>query len=117
MSQTNPDGQPNLLERFPNMRPLKSPPSLMTINGIGLRLCGQRDWDESTRAYVKTLCFSFLYIPLVSLGAYRVVDAENGGWYFLGKEPLSKFARGWNWAMALMVSILTAGIGVNSYTS
>ena len=117
MSQSNQDGQPSLLERFPNMRPLKRTPSLMTINGIGVRLYGQRDWDESTRAHVKTLCFTILYIPLLALGAYRVVEAENGGWYFLGKEPLSRFARTWNWAMALVVSILMAAIGVNSYTS
>jgi len=42
------------------------------------------------------------------VGAYRVVDSREGGWYFLGKEPLSSFAKLWN---GLVVSLLLAGAG------
>src|SRR5437660_963105 len=84
-----------LYERFPDMQPISSPPSLTTINGIGLMLYGHRDFDEATRTYVKTLWFTLLFIPIFPAGAYRVADAPNGGWFFLGKVPTSGTARAW----------------------
>jgi len=38
----------DLKEKFPNMTPIKSAPSLSTINGIGFRLYGSRDADAYT---------------------------------------------------------------------
>ncbi len=91
----------NLDERFPDMRPIGRPPSLFTINGVGTGMYGSRDYDDLTRTYVKTLCICFLFVPLIPLFAYRVADAPRG-WYFLGKVPLSPFARAWNYLLLLL---------------
>ena len=79
----------SLAEKFPEMRPISAAPSLSTVNGIGMTLVGRRDYDDETRTYVKTHCFSILFIPILAAGAYRVLDTGQGGWYFLGKVPLS----------------------------
>jgi tetratricopeptide (TPR) repeat protein len=98
----------NLEERFPDLQPLRSAPSLMTINGIGLSMYGSRDYDEDTRTYVKTRCFCVVFVPLLAVDAYRVANAQKG-WYFLGKVPLSQFAKVWN---CLLPLVLLAGAGV-----
>src|SRR5206468_718041 len=67
-----------LFERFPEMRPVSKPPSLFTINGVGTTVYGARDFDEESGTYVKTLCFTFVFLPIFCLGAYRVADAQNG---------------------------------------
>src|SRR5947199_280923 len=81
------------------MRPIRSAPALGSVNGIGLLAYGARDYDEETRTYVKTQCFCVLFVPVLAIGAYRVADAEGGGWYFLGKVPLSTLARLWNFLL------------------
>src|SRR5262245_29593490 len=78
-----------LNERFPEMEPISGPPTLSTINGIGSMVYGQRDFDAETGTYVKTQCFCLLFIPIMALKAFRVADAPGGGWYFLGRVPLS----------------------------
>src|SRR5262245_63121543 len=107
-SPSAPNSEPkiNLLERFPRMRPVKRAPSLMTGNGIGVGMYGRREEDTETGAYIKTQCICFFFIPLFSLGAYRVVNSREGGWYFLGKESLSTFAKAWN---GLVLCLLLAG--------
>lgn len=105
-----------LRHKFPDLRPVKKPPPLTTINGIGLSMYGRRDADEETGTYVKTHCVCLVFIPILALGAYRVADADRG-WYFIGKEKLSGFARGWNIAI-LCLAILGGGwVAQNSYTS
>ena len=52
----------DLEQKFPDMRPLRSAPGLGTINGIGLAMCGARDRDDQTSTYVKTRCFTVLFI-------------------------------------------------------
>jgi hypothetical protein len=107
----------NLNERFPKMRPVKRTPTLVTINGFGASVYGRRDEDPETGAYVKTHCFCALFIPLIALGAYRVVDGPDRSWYFLGKEPLSIFAKLWNGFVLSLVLVGTGGIAWNSYVS
>ena len=91
-----------LEQRFPKLRPIRSAPPLSTVNGIGCMLIGARDHDPETATYVKTHCFCVVFIPLLSLGAYRVADAPQG-WYFLGREPLSGLARAWNWTVLFLI--------------
>jgi len=100
------DQQPSskLTEMFPNIRPISSPPALFTVNGCGLSIYGRRDDDPATGAYVKTWCLTFVFVPILALGAYRVLAAPGGGWYFLGKEPLSLLAKAWNGAIALTLA-------------
>lgn len=89
--------------RFPNLRPIKVQPGMVTINGIGTKLYGRRDFDAETGSYISTLSFTFLFIPLFFLRAYRVTEEPPVGtiiksraWYFIGSEPLSKLALVWN---------------------
>lgn len=103
-----------LRQLFPKMKPVKSAPSMFTINGVGLSVYGKRDVHPPTGSYVKTHCICLLFIPIIALGAYRVIEADEGGWYFLGKEPLSGFARGWNY---LLFGGLAAMFAIGSFQS
>jgi len=104
----------DLNEKFPDLKPIEHPPSLMTLNGFGLAIYGARDKDEETSTFVKTHCVTLLFFPIIALGAYRVALAGNGGWYFIGREPLSVFAKAWN---ALMVLTLIGGFGFFSWNA
>lgn len=99
----------DLETKFPDLRPISKPPSLFTVNGCGLVLYGNRDLDPETGTYIKSQCLALIFVPLFAIGAYRVADAEEGGWYFIGKEPLSGFARMMN---AVMVASIIGAIGI-----
>ena len=86
----------DLSKKFPKMRPVKSVPELFRINGCGVAIYGRRDYDAETFTYVATQCICLLFIPVFPIRAYRVADAPEGGWYFIGKEPLSGVAKGWS---------------------
>lgn len=105
----------NWRDRFPNLRPIGGPPSLFTLNGIGTTIYGSRDNDRETGTYVTTLCLTVLFVPLFCLSAYRVANAPNGGWYFLGKEPLSTFAKIWNMLVVLSIVGVFASIAGAQY--
>ena len=83
--------QVDLNAKFPSMTPIKKAPPLFLLNGCGLGMYGRRDFDKETQTYIATWCFALL-IPIFALRAYRVAKAEQG-WYFIGREPLSPFAR------------------------
>jgi tetratricopeptide (TPR) repeat protein len=85
----------DLETRFPQMRPVTGLPSLWSINGVGLRLCGHRDEDAETGTYVRTQCFCVLWIPLLALRAFRMANIEHG-LLLVGREPLTVFAKTWN---------------------
>src|SRR6266511_3307271 len=99
----------SLEERFPDLKPISSAPSLWMVNGFGTTVYGSRDYDPDTGTYVKTRCITGLFIPFCCTSAYRVADAPNGGWYFLGKVPLSGLARSWN---VFVVLLIVGGIGL-----
>src|SRR5262245_4579357 len=107
----------NLSERFPELRPITRVPSLSTVNGIGTALHGSRDHDEETGTYVKTHWFTFLFVPVVPLGAYRVADAPGGGWYFLGRVPLARGLRLWNLVLVLGMLVGGGAWAWHAYTS
>ena len=105
----NDTGIPDSLRaRFPELRPVKKAPTLVRINGIGMGMYGRRDFDRETGTYIKTHCVCLLFAPILAVGAYRVADAEKG-WYFIGKERLSSFAKSCNFGVMLL-SLLFAGI-------
>jgi len=106
-----------LAERFPDLTRTKRPPSLGSINGVGTTLYGRRDYDPETHSYVATHYFVLVFIPLVALGAYRVVDAPGGGFYCLGRVPLSNLARSWNKLLLSLLVLVGLGIGWAVYTS
>lgn len=116
MADDNSSQHEELLQRFPNLTPIKGTPTLFTMNGFGVSVYGKRDYDEQTNTYVKTHCLCFIFIPVLALGAYRVADAERG-WYFIGKEPLSGFARTWNKIVAVLAILLVSNIAWSIHTS
>jgi hypothetical protein len=104
-------------KRFPKMSPMNGVPSLSTINGCGLSLYGGRDHDPITGTYVKTHVFVMVFIPIFFLKAFRVADAESGGWYFIGREPLSGFARGWNKLLFITLFAVIGGSMWNAHNN
>lgn len=105
-----------LRRRFPQMRPIKSSPTMFTYNGIGTALYGGRDADHETGTYVKTLCATVIFVPVFALGSYRVAKADGGGWYFLGKEPLAVMAKWWNILVVLAIALAVGGVMYAGYT-
>lgn len=117
MRDDDPKIPDNLRMKFPHLRPIKGVPSLITMNGFGVGLYGKRDFDQETETYIKTRCVCALFIPLFAIDAYRVADAGNRTWYFLGKESLSTFARSWNTAIGCLVAFAALAVGWDIHTS
>jgi cellulose synthase operon protein C len=55
-----------------------------------------------------------LYIPLIPIGAYRVVD-QDGGYLVLAREQLSRFAKLARLAVVAVAVLAIGGFAVNSY--
>ncbi len=91
--------------KYPEMRPVRSRPTLLTVHGIGAGLYNRRDHDPATGTFVKTHCLSILFVPVLALGAYRIA-VTSGGWSLIGKVPLSRFARWWNVLFPLGIAAL-----------
>ncbi len=105
-----------LEQRYPEMAPIDRTPTLFTINTFGLSLYGNRDFDVESGTHVKTHFVVALMIPIIALGAYRVVDDPYGsGWFFVGKHPLSKMAKFWNLLVLFLVCGLLGGVAVDAY--
>ncbi|MEZ4409594.1 MAG: hypothetical protein R3A52_24450 [Polyangiales bacterium] len=73
-------------------RPVKSAPSLFTMNGVGTMLYGSRDARDDG-SYIATRFFTLLFVPLIPIDAWRVRDAGHQRYYFLAREPLSRLTR------------------------
>src|SRR5262249_46278145 len=69
-----------------------------------------------TGTYVKTHWFTFFFIPVFALGAYRVANAPSGGWYFIGREPLSGGAKAWNLCLVCLLFVGGGLIWWNAHT-
>jgi len=88
------------------LMPVKSAPSLSTINGMGTTLYGHSNYDERTNSYLATLYFVLLWIPLFPLGRYRVRYVPPRSYSFLGRVPLRK---GDKWHIAI-TPLVIAGL-------
>ncbi|MCA9608545.1 MAG: SEL1-like repeat protein [Myxococcales bacterium] len=88
-----------------------SAPALFRINGFGFGLYGERD-RRPDGSYIATYALSALWVPVLAIGAYRVVSQGNR-YGFLAKERLSTFAKGWNFAVlgAIVLAIGWGAIG------
>lgn len=71
-------------------KPLKEAPSLSTLNGFGVKLYGRSDYDAGSGSYSTTHYIVALFVPILPIGRYRVIDAGGGSYRFLGKLPLRK---------------------------
>ena len=95
---------------FENMKQVNRPPVMQTINGVGATVYGRRDFDQETQTYVKTHVLCLVFFPILAIGAYRVRDCETGGWYFIGKVPLSGLAKGYNYLILALILAFTANV-------
>ncbi|HEX4613774.1 MAG TPA: hypothetical protein VH092_36675, partial [Urbifossiella sp.] len=96
--------------RFPDLTPGKRPSALGSVNGFGTSLIGHRDPDAETGTYVVTHVVTALFIPILALAAYRVAPSPYGGWYCIGRVPLSRVARLANLLLVLAVIGTVGGI-------
>ena len=69
------------------LEPIKSAPSLTTVNGIGTVLYGNSDYDAQTQSHLTTLYFTILFIPILPIARYRVIQ-HGSSYQFLGKARL-----------------------------
>jgi len=89
---------------FGALRPIRSAPSLRTVNGMGFGVYGRSDYDPETNSYVTTHCFCMMFIPIFPVGRYRVT-ADGKGYRFLGGLPLT------SWNRVHLGVALAAGVG------
>ena len=82
----------------------------------GSACTGSADFDAETNTYVSTWCASLVFVPVWCLRAYRVAKSQRG-WYFLGREPLSGAAKGWNIALLCGIVFIVAGLKYDAYVS
>jgi hypothetical protein len=92
-------------------------PTLATLNGIGARFYGKRDYHEPSNSYVTTHFFTFLFFPVIPLGAYRVVSAGANSYRIFGKVPLSKVAIWYRRLVLCAVAIFFVYASIESNTS
>jgi hypothetical protein len=88
-------------------QPIKSAPSLFTLNGVGFRMWGDRD-RAPDGSYIATWGLVLLFIPLLPLRAYRVIRQGNR-YLFLGRVPLGAQARLARSVVGLAVLVAVAG--------
>lgn len=95
-------------------QPMKSAPPLFRLNGCGAGLYGARDqWPDGS--HIATYCICLLWIPIIPLSAYRVLDHGGGSFSFYGKQRLSGFARAFRALVLVGAALFVAGAGVTSY--
>ena len=106
-----------LSSKFPDMQPICSAPDMRTVNGIGTKLYGERDRDSETGAYISTLCFCIVFIPVYAISSYVVTDGKGGGWHFFGSVPLSQTAKDRNKVSILCFLALIMSIAAGAFFS
>jgi hypothetical protein len=84
---------------YEGVKEIDRAPAMETIYGIGTKLYGKRDFDPESRSYIATLYFTILYIPIIPIAAYRVIDAGANAYRFLGKVVLTQRQRTYRWVM------------------
>lgn len=85
-----------------DLEPIKSAPSLYTINGFGVTLYGNTDKNPSDGSYMATYYLVFFFVPVLPLARYRVIPT-GGGYRFLGKGALRPFDK---WHIAVSIGLI-----------
>ncbi|MEY4563898.1 MAG: hypothetical protein RLZZ618_3175 [Pseudomonadota bacterium] len=70
------------------LTPIRSVPSLFTLNGFGFKLYGKSDVDPETDSFMTTHYLVVLFIPLFPTGRYRVISDDGASYQFLGQGKL-----------------------------
>lgn len=93
--------------------PIAAAPALVSLNGFGMQVHGQRDrWPDGS--YVVTRFITALFVPILPLDAYRVIPYEEG-YSFLGKVPLGRVAIWWRRLLVTLVLVSGVGFGGHQY--
>ncbi len=85
-----------------DLEPIKSAPSLYTINGFGVALYGNTDKNPSDGSYMATYYLVFFFVPVLPLARYRVIPTGTG-YRFLGKGALRPFDM---WHIAISIGLI-----------
>ncbi len=88
---------------YGDLEPVKAAPELRTINGCGARLYGRWDPDPDNESYTTIRYFTLLFVPILPLGRYRVIEESDGYYRFLGKLPSGSFER---WHVGIVAILL-----------
>ena len=88
-------------KRMIGLTPISSPPSLQTVNGFGMTIYGRTDVDPESGSYLTTYYLVLLLIPVLPLARYRVTDAGNRHYNFIGKAPLRVFDK---WHIGVVIA-------------
>ncbi len=88
--------------------PLGGPPSLFTVNGVGVTLYGHRS-AAPDGTYVATTYLCMLFVPIVPLASF-LVSREARGWRFFGRVPLSRAASIYKRVMFAAVVLIPLGL-------
>ena len=76
--------------RNEDLMPVDGLPTLYRLNGMGFGLYGHTGDDQASGTYVKTYYVSVAWLPFFPICRYRVRDALEGGWVFVGELPLRR---------------------------
>jgi hypothetical protein len=96
------------------LKPISAPPSLRTINGFGAMLYGKSDYDPVSKSHIATYYIVALFLPLIPIARYRVINEVGNSYRFLGKLPLRKGDR---WHQAIVAAAAVIWIAVSSASS
>ena len=97
-------------ESLGDLEPIKSAPSLRTVNGVGFTLYGSTD-PKVDGSYMATYYFVFVFVPIFPICRYRVISAGGSRYQFIGKGPLRTSDK-WHIAISLgLITLLFLGMG------
>jgi hypothetical protein len=88
---------------FKGMTPIKSAPTLQTINACGFTMYGSTDVDHETGSYMTTYYFVLIGIPIFPICRYRVIASGGSSYRFLAKGPLRDFDK---WHLGLSIAVI-----------
>jgi gas vesicle protein len=88
---------------YQGLTPIKSAPTLQTINGCGFTLYGSSDVDHESGSYMTTYYFVMIFVPIFPICRYRVISSGGNSYRFLGKGPLRDFDK---WHLGISILLL-----------
>ncbi|HEY4512771.1 MAG TPA: hypothetical protein VJH63_03930 [Candidatus Paceibacterota bacterium] len=87
---------------------------MYSINGIGTKLYGKKDFNHVDQSYIATKWFTFLLLPIIPLGSYRVIREsikDTGNILILGYRVNYKMIKAkWCWSQIFMTYFATWGL-------
>ena len=103
----------DLQAKFPELRPIQSVPNRWSVLGCGPLFYGCRDYDEETGSFIQTHCLCLVWIPILALGAYRVMETDEGP-TILGRVPLSTLAQTFT-ALGIVLGVYCGWLAVAGF--